>query len=54
MDGVGTFRWHQVTFFLRFVTPARRFVLRADLLLTARGTTNPKEKVTRPKDIHHL
>ena len=45
MDVVGTFRWHQVTFFLRFVTPARRFVvLRADLLLTARGAVSNEPK----------
>ena len=36
MNVVGTFRWHQVTFFLRFVTPARRFVVPARRLVTYR------------------
>ena len=36
MDGVGTFRWHQVTFFLRFVTPARRLFASARRLVTYR------------------
>ena len=62
MDVVGTFRWHQVTFFLRFVTPARRLFASARRLVTyrprdgkftARGTASlPPEgrQVYRPRD----
>ena len=61
MDVVGTFRWHQVTFFLRFVTLSRRSVTPArrlvtyrprDGMFTARGTVSiePAEKSNGDKE----
>ena len=47
MDGVGTFRWHQVTFFLRFVTLSRRSVTPARRLVTYRGTAVSDEMRTQ-------